>query len=113
VSLLFDPIPSEPSPSLERYNPGQLLGGSRVTQARHVAEQSDNDRHVLRCWHEWEFDGSERRIVLCVQTDLELRPGCDGFDAIQLDQLVEVATDMMRASASPISSMRIVPQRQY
>jgi hypothetical protein len=66
---------------------------------------------VLRCWHEWQFDGSQRRIILCVETDLELRPGCDGFDASRLDELVEEATNMMRASASPIDSFRIVPER--
>jgi hypothetical protein len=42
---------------------------------------------------------------------LELRPGCEGFDARRLDELVEEATNMMRASASPIDSIRIVPER--
>ena len=76
-----------------------------------IAERPDNDRHVVRCWHEWEFDGRDRRIILCVETTLELRPGCEGFNARQLDQLVEEATDIMRASASPIDSIRIVPER--
>lgn len=67
------------------------------------------DRRVLRCWHEWEFDGSERRIIMCVETALELRPGSEGFDARQLDRLIQDATDMMRASASPIDSIRIIP----
>lgn len=42
---------------------------------------------------------------------LPLRPGCEGFDPRQLDQLVAEATGMMRASASPIDSIRIVPER--
>jgi hypothetical protein len=75
------------------------------------AERPDNDRRALRCWHEWEFDGAERRIILCVETALELRPGCEGFDPGLLDQLVAEATDMMRSSASPINSIRIVPER--
>jgi hypothetical protein len=66
---------------------------------------------MLRCWHEWEFDGAERRIILCVETDLELRPGCEGFNPMQLDDLVAKATETMRESASPIDSIRIVPQR--
>lgn len=111
MSVLLDPIPAESCASVERNNSGQLLGVPPVKQGRNLAERPDNDRHVLRCWHEWAFDGSERRIILCVETDLELRPGCEGFDPRQLDQLVEEATDMMRASASPIDSIRVVPQR--
>jgi hypothetical protein len=65
----------------------------------------------LRCWHEWEFDGDERRIILCVETALELRPGCEGFDPNQLDELIAEAAGIMRASASPIDSLRIVPER--
>ena len=81
-----------------------------MNQDRNVVERPGNDRHALRCWHEWEFDGSERRIILCVETGLELRPGCEGFDSRQLDELIDEATDIMRASASPIDSIRIVPE---
>ena len=35
---------------------------------------------IVAAWHEWEIEGSDRRIVLCVETPLELRPGHDGFD---------------------------------
>ena len=80
-------------------------------QERHLAQRSDNDGRILRCWHEWEFDAAERRIVLCVETDLELRPVSDGFDPALLDQLIAEATGIMHASASPINSIRIVPQR--
>ena len=82
-----------------------------MNQDRGLAEPPTCDRHVLRCWHEWQFEGSQRRIILCVETDLELRPGCEGFDARRLEELVEEATNMMRASASPIDSIRIVPER--
>ncbi|MCL6730716.1 hypothetical protein [Sphingomonas hankyongi] len=82
-----------------------------MNQDRNLVERTGNDRHALRCWHEWEFDGSARRIILCVQTALELRPGCEGFDSRQLDELIDEATHMMRASASPIDSIRIVPER--
>ena len=74
-------------------------------------QRSNNGGHILRCWHEWEFDGSERRIILCVETALELRPGSEGFDSSLLDALIEKATNMMHASASPINSMRIIPRR--
>lgn len=110
MSVLFNPIPSESGASLEQYNSRQLLG-RRMTQDRGLAESPNSDRHVLRCWHEWQFDGSQRRIILCVETDLELRPGCEGFDARRLDELVAEATTMMRVSASPIDSIRIVPGR--
>jgi hypothetical protein len=111
VPLLCNPIPIESCASLERNNSSQLLGGPCVNGIRNLAERADADRDILRCWHEWEFDGPERRIILCVETALELRPGCDGFHSERLDQLVEEATQMMRASASPIDSIRIVPER--
>ena len=76
----------------------------------HPSDPSDNDG-PLRCWHEWEIDGGERRIILCVETALELRPGYEGFDLHRLDELIAKATDIMRASASPIDSIRIVPER--
>jgi hypothetical protein len=82
-----------------------------MSQDRDSASSSNNERHVLRSWHEWEFDGSERYIILCVETALELRPGSEGFDPSLLDELVAEATSMMRASASPINSIRIIPRR--
>jgi len=72
---------------------------------------ADNDRTVLASWHEWEVKDGERRIILCVTTPLELRPGFPGFDAMQLEALIRDATDMMRTSASPIDAVRIVPER--
>lgn len=71
---------------------------------------ADNDRSTLRCWHEWEVTDGERRIVLCVATPLELRPGYPGFDPARLDALIHDATDLMRTSASPIDAIRIVPE---
>ena len=70
---------------------------------------ADNDRCVLQSWHEWEVDNGERRIILCVETGLELRPGYAGFDPLQLETLITDATDMMRTSSSPIDALRIVP----
>jgi hypothetical protein len=81
-----------------------------VGQDPDLSRGSGNDRHSLRCWHEWEFDGSERRIILCVETALELRPGSEGFDPSLLDELMAEARDLMRASPSPINSVRIVPR---
>lgn len=72
---------------------------------------ADNDRTTLQSWHEWEIRDGERRIVLCVQTDLELRPGYPTFDAAKLESLLGDAADMMRTSASPIDAIRIVPSR--
>jgi len=72
---------------------------------------ADKDRFVLNSWHEWEVDEGERRIILCVETDLELRPGYPGFDTAQLDNLIADATGMMRTSASPINALRIIPAR--
>ena len=70
---------------------------------------ADNDRTTLSSWHEWEVRDGERRIILCVATPLELRPGFPGFDSLRLEELIRDATDMMRTSASPIDAIRIVP----
>ena len=72
---------------------------------------ADNDRSVLQCWHEWEVDSGERRIILCVETALELRPGYPGFEPTLLETLMRDAKDLMRTSASPIDGLRIVPAR--
>ena len=45
-----------------------------------MAERGDR-AHILRSWHEWELSGRERRLVLVVETDLEIRPEADEFDA--------------------------------
>lgn len=78
---------------------------------KQAADHADNDRRALRCWQEWEIAGGERRIVLCVETDLEMRPGHPGFDPDRLSVLIDEASDLMRTSASPIDSIRIVPER--
>ena len=75
------------------------------------AAHADNDQRSLSCWHEWEISGGERRIILCVETALELRPGYPGFDAAELSALVGQASALMRESASPIDAIRIVPER--
>lgn len=72
---------------------------------------ADNDRCVLQSWHEWEIADGERRIILCVETGLELRPGYPGFDPVQLEALMADARDMMRTSASPVDALRIIPAR--
>jgi hypothetical protein len=81
-----------------------------MPQSASRASAADNDRTKLRSWHEWEIKDGERRIVLCVETGLELRPGFPGFDRVQLEALISDATDMMRTSASPIDAIRIVPE---
>lgn len=72
---------------------------------------ADNDRRQMRCWHEWEIDDRQRRVVLCVETELEMRPGEPGFDPLALETLVFEANEMMKSSPSPIDSVRIVPSR--
>ena len=69
-----------------------------------------DEGETLRSWLEWQIEGRERRIVLCVETALEMRPGFPGFDPVRLEALIDEATKLMHASASPIDSIRIVPQ---
>lgn len=70
---------------------------------------SANDHtFIFAHWHESEIRGSERVVVLCVETGLELDPSRDGFDRADLDQLMHEASAMMRSSASPIDVVRVV-----
>lgn len=85
--------------------------GASLNQSAQRETSADNDRCVLQSWHEWEVVQGERRIILYVETGLELRPGYPGFDLAQLEALIANATEMMRTSASPVDSLRIVPAR--
>jgi len=75
-----------------------------------VHDSDDDGVQLRRSWHEWEVDGRERRVILVVETGLEMRPGHEGFDAGALDKLISDVTSEMRASPSPIDRVRIVPQ---
>lgn len=69
---------------------------------------NDDDTSIVAYWHEWEIKGAERQIALCIETDLELDPGRDGFDRGKLDALLHQASKLMKASPSPIDFIRIV-----
>jgi hypothetical protein len=68
--------------------------------------------HILRSWHEWELGGRERRIVLVVETDLEMQPEADEFDADLMDEVRRAAIAEMRESPCAIHLVRIVPVRE-
>ena len=72
---------------------------------------SPDDHCVLQSWHEWQIDGDRRRVILCLETALEMRPGYPGFEPAKLDSLMQDAIAKMRASSSPVDSVRIVPAR--
>lgn len=72
---------------------------------------ADNDIRKLRSWLEWEIDGHQKRIFLCIETDLEMQPGEPGFDPSALESLVIEANEIGRSSCSPIDAIRIVPAR--
>jgi hypothetical protein len=82
-----------------------------MSERVHRESNGDNEPARLNSWHEWEVRDGERRIILCVETGLELRPGFPGFDGALLEALIRDANDMMRKSASPIDAIRIVPAR--
>jgi hypothetical protein len=74
-----------------------------------IANDEDESGLILDHWHEWEITGRERRVVLCIETGLELEPERDGFDPELLEALIEEATRLMRGSANPIDMLRIIP----
>ena len=71
--------------------------------------EDEDGGQLRRSWHEWEVDGRDRRVILVVETGLEMRPGHEGFDAAALDKLISDVMSEMRASPSPIDRIRIVP----
>ena len=75
-----------------------------------IPDSDEDGVQLRRSWHEWEVDGRERKVILVVETGLEMRPGHEGFDAAALDKLISDVTSEMRASPSPIDRVRIVPQ---
>lgn len=89
---------------------GRMTGFS-IQWAIHVMIEHHDRTHILRSWHEWELGGRERRIVLVVETDLEMRPEGDNFDADLMDQVRAAAVAEMRASPSAIHMVRIIPAR--
>lgn len=72
---------------------------------------TNNDRCVRQSWHEWEIHEGARKVILCLETHLELRPGYDCFDKALLETLINESTDLLRASESPVDGIRIVPAR--
>ena len=77
-----------------------------------MVRANDDEPLILSHWHEWEIHGSDRRVILCVETPLELQPDRDGFDRRRLDALVHEAANLMRSSASPIDRIRIVQSKE-
>ncbi len=67
--------------------------------------------HVVRSWHEWEMDGSERYRILVIETDIVMQPEEPGYQAGQFEGLWADAVARLRASASAIDRIRIVPVR--
>ena len=68
--------------------------------------------NVLRSWIEWEIDGRERRLILVVETDIEMRPEADDFDAELMDEVRATAIAEMRASPNALHLIRIVPAQR-
>lgn len=65
--------------------------------------------HITRTWLEWEIDGRTRRLILVVETDVEMQPGEPDFSAQLLDEVRVAALAHMRADPSAIDLLRIVP----
>ena len=67
---------------------------------------------VLRSWIEWEIDGRERRLILVVEADIEMRPEADDFDSELMDEVRAAAIAEMRASPNALHLIRIVPAQR-
>lgn len=71
----------------------------------------DEDDLILRTWLEWEIEGRTRRVILVVETAVEMSPEDPLFDSAMLDRLRQSALNRMRANPSAIDLLRIVPPR--
>lgn len=67
--------------------------------------------HIARSWHEWEIDGRERRLILVIETDIEMQPEADDYDAVLMEEVRSAAVARLRATPSVIDCVRIVPVR--
>ena len=68
-----------------------------------------SNRNISRSWHEWEIDGRERRLILVIETDVEMRPEASGYDAALMEEVRSAAVALLRATPSAIDRIRIVP----
>jgi hypothetical protein len=82
-----------------------------LTESQTLMPERNDRTHILQSWHEWELGGRERRIVLVVETDLEMRPEADAFDADLMEEVRQAALAEMAASPCAIHLVRIVPRR--
>ncbi|WP_375195872.1 hypothetical protein [Sphingobium sp.] len=68
-------------------------------------------QNIIGSWHEWEIDGRERCLILVIETDVEMRPEAENYDAALLEEVRAAAVAMLRATPSAIDRIRIVPPR--
>jgi hypothetical protein len=65
--------------------------------------------HIVRSWHEWEIDGRERRLILVIETDIEMQPDADDYDDGLMEEVRSAAVARLRMTPSAIDRIRIVP----
>lgn len=68
-------------------------------------------QNIVRSWHEWEIDGRERRLILVIETDVEMQPDAENYDAALMEEVRSAAVELLRATPSAIDRIRIVPVR--
>ncbi|KKW92229.1 hypothetical protein [Sphingobium chungbukense] len=68
-------------------------------------------RNIVQSWHEWEIDGRDRRLILVIETDVEMRPEAENYDAALMEEVRTAAVALMRTIPSAIDRIRIVPVR--
>ena len=65
--------------------------------------------HVTKLWTEIEHDGADFKVVLVVETDLEMWHEAPGFSGGALDHLLDELTQMLQTPR--YDSLRLVPKR--
>ena len=67
-------------------------------------------RNAKRTWIELEDDGQHHKFIFVIETDLVVDSSLTDFDSSDFDDLVNAASDYMKAQPH-IDGIRIVPQR--
>lgn len=68
-------------------------------------------QHIVNSWHEWEIDGVVRRLILVIETDVEMQPEADNYDPMLIEEVQSAAIAQLQATPSAINGIRIVPVR--
>jgi len=70
---------------------------------------AEASRFIVRGWHEWEIDGRDLRLILVIETHVEMRAGAADYHSETVETSRAAATQLLRETPDAIDKIRIVP----